>query len=237
MSSATYNVILAVAIASITLNSLLFAAASRIEAILRRSPTIWRWLDHQGDLPPMPVPQGSHAIVAGYGRVGRLSGYALAQLGMPYAVIDGDIWLVRQLRERGVPAIWGDAANPEVLEMARCADARVLLLAIPDESTALLATANARRLNPNIAVVVRAPDATSANALRGLGATEVVVPEYEGGLELTRELLIALGSNEHEAILFAEAMRARQYAGELPLEEAVRGDGSTRARRLRRGPV
>jgi CPA2 family monovalent cation:H+ antiporter-2 len=234
MTAPTYNVLIAVAVISITLNPLLFAAVPRLERLLRRSPRFWRWLDHQGELPPMPVPHASHVIVAGYGRVGRLSGYALAQLGMPYVIIDGDIWLVRELRNRGVPAVWGDAANPEVLDMARCAEAKVLLLAVPDESTALLATANARRLNPNIAVVVRAPDGESADALRGLGASEVVVPEYEGGLELMRELLLALGSREDEAIRFAEAMRARQYAGELRLEEAVRGDGNARARRMPR---
>jgi monovalent cation:H+ antiporter-2, CPA2 family len=233
MSSTTFNVILAVAVVSITLNPLLFSLVSRVEALLRRSPA-WQWLDHQGELPPIPVPAAAHVIIAGYGRVGRLSGHALAQLGMPYVVIDGDIWLVRELRERGVPAIWGDVANAEVLDMAKCSAAKVLLLAVPDESSALLATANARRLNPDIVVVVRAPDGSSADALRDLGASEVVVPEYEGGLELMRELLVALGSNADEASRFAEAMRGRQYAGELRLDEAIRGQGNPRARRLRR---
>jgi CPA2 family monovalent cation:H+ antiporter-2 len=211
-----------------------FALIPRVERLLSGSPRIWRRIDHQGDLPPLEITLGAHVIVAGYGRVGRLSGYALEQLGMPYVVIDGDISLVRELRNRDVAAVWGDAASSDVLSLARCADAKILLLAVPDETTALLATANARRLNPAIVVVVRAPDGGSASALRALGASEVVVPEYEGGLELMRELLVSLGSDADQAIRFTELMRERQYAGELRLEEAISEGGSARRRTYRR---
>jgi CPA2 family monovalent cation:H+ antiporter-2 len=234
MSQSTYNVILAVSVASIAVNPLAFGLVPHVERLLSGSGRIWRRLDHQGDLPPLEISLGSHVIVAGYGRVGRLSGYALEQLGMPYVVVDGDITLIRELRNRDVAAVWGDVASFEVLHLARCTEAKILLLAVPDESTALLATANARRLNPHIEVVVRAPDGSSADALRDLGASEVVVPEYEGGLELMRELLVALGSNADEATRFAEMMRERQYAGELRLEEAVAGHGNNRVRRAYR---
>lgn len=221
VSTTTYNVILAVSVVSIALNPVVFGLVPRIEAMIHGSRRLWRLTDHQGELPPPELPHGSHVIVAGYGRVGRLSGYALEQLGMPYVVIDGDISLVRRLRDRNVAAVWGDVASLEVLHLAQCADAKVLLLAVPDASTALLATANARKLNPGIVVVVRAPDSVSADSLRTLGASEVVVPEFEGGLELLRELLLSLGSNADEALRFAEMMRERQYAGELRIEEAI----------------
>ncbi len=235
MSQSTYNVILAVSVASIAMNPLAFGLIPRVERLLSGSHRIWKRIDHQGDLPALEIPRGgAHVVVAGYGRVGRLSGYALEQLGMPYVVIDGDISLVRELRNRGVAAVWGDVASLEVLTLARCADAKILLVAVPDESTALLATANARRLNPGIVVVVRAPDGGSAEALRALGASEVVVPEYEGGLELMRELLVSLGSDAGEAIRFTEMMRERQYAGELRLEEAISEAGGRARRRTYR---
>ncbi|MEI6136798.1 MAG: NAD-binding protein, partial [Chloroflexota bacterium] len=213
MSAATYNVVLGAAVLSTLISPLLVASIVPLERLLQRG----RWPDPRSAHAATEVPTGSHVIVAGYGRVGRLTGYALAQRGEPFVVIDGDFSLVEQLRAAGLPAVWGDAANEEVLALAGAAHARALLLAVPDESTALLAAANARRLNARIAVVVRAPGAESAQALRRLGVEQVVVPEYEGGIEMMRELLVVLGADEDEASDLVLRVRGEYYVSGPPL--------------------
>ena len=95
--------------------------------------------------------------------------------------------------------------------MAGIAGARVVVLAVPDESTTLLALANLRKLNPAVPVVVRARSASETPLLELLGATDIVVPEYEGGLELMRRSLVTLGFDGDEVIHFANAVRDIHY--------------------------
>ncbi len=213
MSTTTYNTVLAVAVASITINPLLFAAIPRVEALLRRSPTLWRWIDHQGEIPVVEAFPIGHVVIAGYGRVGTLSGEALSQLGEPYTVIESNLPLVRRLRAQGVNAIWGDAADPEVLAAAGVSAARALLLAVPDETTVSLATRKVLEISPALPVIVRASRGAELQPLRRLGAREVVIPEYEGGAELVRQLLMAIGHSEEQAQRFSLSMRTVQYDG------------------------
>lgn len=211
MTNGTYNVVLAVAAVSITLNPLAFASIPNFERALARTGPLWRMLDRQGPVSTPNLPREGHAVVVGYGRVGELTGHALAQLGVSLGIVETDIGLVRRLNAAGLPAIWGDAASLEVLSMAAVGSARLVVLAVPDESTSLLAVANVRRLNATVPIVVRAPSATEVPLLRALGANEVVVPEYEGGLELMRQALLALGYDGEEALHFSRAVRDIHY--------------------------
>jgi hypothetical protein len=47
--------------------------------------------------------------------------------------------------------------------------------------------------------------------LRSLGASEVVVPEYEGGLEMMRQTLISLGYDPEESLHLVKAVRDVHY--------------------------
>ncbi len=184
------------------------------ERVFRRAGVLWRWADRQGPLPEAREGLAGHAVIAGYGRVGQLTGHALGQLDVPFLAVDSDIELVRRLAGAGIPAAWGDTASVEVLHRAAIERASLLVVCVPDESTALLTVANARRLNPGLRVIVRARDAGEVAMMRQLGADEVVVPEYEGGLELMRQALVALGYDAAEALRFSRAVRDTHYLAE-----------------------
>ncbi|MBI2766712.1 MAG: cation:proton antiporter [Chloroflexi bacterium] len=211
MTPATYNVVLAVAAISITLNPLAFWSIAWLERTLRRTGPLWRLIDRQGSLPGAAMPVSGHAVIVGYGRVGELTGHALAQLGVAFGVIEADIRLARRLTAASIPTIWGDAASTEVLSLAGMAGARLVVVAVPDENTALLVIANTRKLNPAVPIIVRAKHATDAPLMRSLGANEIVVPEYEGGLEMMRQALLVLGYEPEETLHFTRAVRDIHY--------------------------
>ncbi|MGK2966870.1 MAG: cation:proton antiporter [Tepidiformaceae bacterium] len=224
----TYNVILAAAVISIALNPLAFAGTRRIELLLdRKNGRLWRLLDHQGDGPPVEIPQaeGGHVILAGFGRVGHLIGNALARLEIPILVIEADIGASRRLHAAGTNVVWGDAASVEVLEMAGIEKARLLVIAVPDESTAMLAMANAHRVNPGLQIIVRARTGEELPVFYQMGAHEVVVPEYEGGLELMRQTLDALGYDTEETLAYSRAVRDIHYGDTARTGGHVDGPG------------
>lgn len=214
LSQSTYNVILAASVATIALNPLAFRAVDAVEGRLRRLPPLWRVLDRQGAPPSRPPTYSNHVVIAGYGRVGALTGRSLGDLGVPFIVIEASLDRVRALTAEGIAAVWGDAASGEVLETAGIAHARLLAVCIPDESTALLAITNARRLNPSLTTVSRAHDLDALDAQRSLGAHEVVVPEFEGGIEVIRRSLLLLGFGLDEVEAHAAEVRKLRYEPE-----------------------
>lgn len=214
MSEDTYAIILAVAAISIVVNPLAFTTLDAIERGLRRLGPIWSFIDRQGEIPEPEVPRSGHVVIVGYGRVGELTGHALGQLGIPFAVVEVNLERARALNAAGIPTIWGDAGTREVLERTAIEHARAICITVPDESTAFVATATARALNPAVPILVRARTGGEIRPLRELGATEVVVPEYEGGLEIMRQALVALGFDPQEALHLSNAVRDIHYQAE-----------------------
>ncbi len=211
MREGTYNVVLAVAIVAITLNPLALASIAPLERLLRNVRPLWHLLDRQGPLPVGVMPDSGHAVIVGYGRVGELTGHALGQLEIPFGVVEVDIGLARRLNSAGIPTVWGDSASAEILKRAAIAGARLVVIAVPDESTTLVTVANVRKLNNTVPIIVRAKAASDLPILMQLGANEVVVPEYEGGLELMRRSLTTLGFDQDEVMHFSNAIRDIYY--------------------------
>ena len=59
-----------------------------------------------------------HVVLCGFGRVGSAVGEALETFGIRFVVIERDPDIVRGLRSRAVPCLFGDAAQPRLLEEA-----------------------------------------------------------------------------------------------------------------------
>src|SRR5690606_8153591 len=90
------DLVLAGALLSITLNPLVFIAFDGFERWLRRRPRLLALLERGGDESLSRLPDAKHssfrhhAVVVGYGRVGRVVGRMLKSEGLPVIVVDKD---------------------------------------------------------------------------------------------------------------------------------------------------
>ena len=181
------NLILAGAIISITLNPFL----------LRLTEPLGRWLE-RGAAPANPSPETApvtltgHAVIVGYGRVGRLVGQALLARQLPFVVVEQDDTVTSTLREEGLNVIYGDAARTQVLAQAGLAHAGTVVIATPDAVQAQLITEHVRRVNPSVHLIARTHDEHTRRALWDLGATEVLYSEHELGQALGEHAVSAL---------------------------------------------
>ena len=155
MSEHGRNLVLAGAILSIMLNPLLFTL---LERYLAKTETIEEQILEEAveEEKQIPVDMCNHALVVGYGRVGSLLGGKLAEAGIPLVVIENSRPRVEALREQGIKTVLGNAANPEVMDLARLDCARWLLLTIPNGYEAGEIVASARAKRPNIEIIARA---------------------------------------------------------------------------------
>jgi CPA2 family monovalent cation:H+ antiporter-2 len=153
-----------------------------------------------------------HIIVAGAGRVGCRIAEVLQGLQLPFVVVEVDHRRIDHAKEQGYPTIFGDAAQPTVLEAAGIGRARLLLVTTPVLGVSRAVVEHARRINPAVDVVVRAESADEMASLRAMGVSEVVQPDLEASLEMTRQALVHLRMSALDIVHLTDRLRADQYA-------------------------
>jgi CPA2 family monovalent cation:H+ antiporter-2 len=156
--------------------------------------------------------------------VGAVLGQGFEQRGLVYTVIEINPAIVRALRDQEIPAFYGDASSDSVLIRSGIRHAETLVVATPDLVINQAAIRHAKRLNRNIVVMARADAADEVEILRAAGADWVAQPEFEGGLELLRHVLLQHDVGIPEAELLVAAGREAFYASdgaEIDLHERV----------------
>jgi CPA2 family monovalent cation:H+ antiporter-2 len=128
---------------------------------------------------PAPTKLIRHAVVVGYGRVGRLVADGLAADGISMLVIEEAADALEQLRAQGVETLTGNGADEKLLRAANLAAARVLFVAIPQAFESGQIVQQARRANPTIEIVARAHFDAEVDHLFKMGANAVIMGERE----------------------------------------------------------
>jgi CPA2 family monovalent cation:H+ antiporter-2 len=141
------------------------------------------------DEPGHAAPPTGHIVIVGYGLTGRLLGQALTACGVPSVALELNADAVRAAREGGAQVFYGDATSAEALSHAHLETARALVLVVNDPSAAQRVIDTARRVAPNVPVLLRTRYLAEKPALLTLGATDVVAEEVEGAVELLVRLL------------------------------------------------
>jgi CPA2 family monovalent cation:H+ antiporter-2 len=189
------SLVLAGALISIATNPLWFGAIGPIQRWLHAHSPLARRLEARDD-PLAELPTSTEArylsrqvVLVGYGRVGRRIAAALRAQDIPFVVADQNRELVERLREEGMAAVWGDAAEPAVLIQAHIARARVLVVATPDALNVRQMIETARTLNPAIETVVRSHNEAEARLLAQEVEATVFLGEHELAQAMARDVL------------------------------------------------
>lgn len=130
-----------------------------------------------------------HTIIVGYGLAGRYLARVLKAAGIACVVVDQNAELVKRAREDGIAAVFGDGTRPAMLEHVRVRHARVIVFAISSPTEERRGVVLAHELNPSMRIVVRTRYVRAIDQLMTLGATDVVVEEFEASLELFAKAL------------------------------------------------
>lgn len=209
-----YNVLLASSLLTIFLSTFLF----------RSAPSLWHRMSER--LPGLEAPaggsaladaardapRGGHVIVCGYGRMGSAVGESLERFGIPHVILETDPRKVTRLKERGIPVIFGDAANERVCRAAHPQKAALAVIALPDFFHARQVFRHLKRLNPELPIVARAHWGPEREELFREGVTEVIQPEFEGAIEMIRHALIHARVDALEMEPYLHELRQQRYS-------------------------
>lgn len=138
---------------------------------------------------PEPTMLSDHAVVVGYGRVGKRVVERLKAADIPLLVIEERAGIAEALRESGIEAIGEPAGNRGVLAQANIAGARWFVTAIPDAFAAGTLIEQARSANGAISIVARATSQAEVEHLRQFGANHIVIAKDELAAAMAEQLL------------------------------------------------
>jgi K+:H+ antiporter len=178
---------LALTSVTMVLTPLLSLAGRRLAARLRAGGAA------PGAFVARPPGAENHAIVVGYGRVGKVVCTLLKQHGIPYIAADMDAIAVTHDRRDGHDVFYGDAADATFLEACGLAKAAGVVITIHTQRTIDEVVQHVRAMRPDILIVSRARDAAHASHLYRLGATDAVPETIEASLQLSEAALIGFG--------------------------------------------
>lgn len=144
-----------------------------------------------------PEPEAAHpglvgcgnVVIAGFGPIGRHVAQQLERKGVPITVIELNPSTVRRQTTLGRTIVYGDVANPEVLESAGVRHAEAVIITVPDEEAVLKACRVVRELSPSVFIAARMSFLSQALRAKEFGADYVTVEEIATGDLMARDVL------------------------------------------------
>ena len=195
-----YQTTLAASLITILINAALVRVAPRYLGALRVGPAL-------PEADPAAPELERHVILCGFGRVGSAVAEALDTFHVRWVVIENDPDVVRGLRERGIPSLFGDAGQRRLLEQAGAERAALAVVALPETDRVRLVVRHLRALNATVPILARAHDRDHHEPLRQAGATEVIQPELEAASTLIRHALRRLELPRERVLAYLEQYR------------------------------
>jgi CPA2 family monovalent cation:H+ antiporter-2 len=134
-----------------------------------------------------------HAIVVGFGRVGKVVCSLFGQHGVKFIAVDNDAVGVARDRRHGHPVYFGDASDVNFLKASGLAQATGVIITINSHRVIDAIVERVRAARPDVVIISRARDEKHASHLYEVGATDAVPETIEASLQLSEAALVSLG--------------------------------------------
>lgn len=165
--------------------------------------------------------QSRQVLIAGYGRVGHTIAVLLHASKIPFIAFDSDPERVAQGRADGYPVVYGDLADPGVLEAAHVERAALVVVTIDQPETALLMVSMLSQICPQVPIIARARDLEASAHLLQAGAIHAYPEAIEASLRLGATALDMLQMPETDVALVIQDIRDRDYTPVIETNETA----------------
>lgn len=190
----TSNALIVASVISIALNSLLYGRIPCIMRLLGKWGASSRGEPEEGE---EREEEEGRVVVVGFGPAGRIMSGILRRNHLCVTVIEMNIDTVKSLRGDDWRVVYGDARQADVLRAAGIEKAVGLIISSSAVSASEVADA-ARRLNPNIRLMVHTAYAREAAALGREDGSVAFSGEEEVAVSMAEYLLRQLGATDEQ---------------------------------------
>lgn len=131
----------------------------------------------------------NHYIVCGWGNTGYYAVEELHRTRRPFVVVEKDPLKVKQLVEKEMMYVEGDATSDATLLAAGIQRAAGLISTLQTDRDNMFVVITARGLNPTFSIVSKIDDIASRDKFLRGGANVVISSDFIGGLRMVSELV------------------------------------------------
>ncbi len=195
-----YELIVATAVISMLMTPVMVTQAPRLAHWLVNLPVIRNFVRSQQEELAESESESldKHVIVCGFGPLGETFGNILKEYKISYIILELNPETIAKIRQKNVPVFFGDGASEEILYRCGIERAQLLAITVPDYLNSAAIIQQARKLNSNIKIITRSKYRNEVEKLYAAGADVVISEELEGGIEMGRYALNAVGIPEDE---------------------------------------
>ena len=152
-----------------------------------------------------------HVIIVGFGVNGKNMARACQHYNIPYIIVDMNPIIVRKEKSLGVPIIYGNAANESVLKELKINTAKCIVIATNTFESTYKTVDTARRLNPDVHIIVRTRYVKNVDELYELGADEVIPEEFETSIVMFSKVMDYYNNDIDEILDTIDTLRSDNY--------------------------
>ena len=152
-----------------------------------------------------------HVILVGMGRNGKQMAKACSEFKIPYRIVDMNPVIVENQQALGIPIIYGNASNESVLKELNITSAQCIVISASTYEGTLKTIDAARRLNPDIHIIVRTKYLRNINEVIEAGADEVIPKEFETSIMMFTRIMDYYNKDSDEIADALNDLRSDNY--------------------------
>ena len=213
MASQFFSVFLGVSILTMSLTPFLEKATPQIVKVFARFP-YFQVDDELKALPEELEEKGDvddHVILVGLGRNGKHIAKACRQFHIPIRIVDMNPTIVENQQALGLPIIYGRASNESVLKELNITSAQCIVISASTYEETMKTIDAARRLNPDIHIIVRTRYLKSIDDVIEAGADEVIPKEFETSIMMFTRIMDYYNKDVDEITDAVNDLRSNNY--------------------------
>ncbi len=213
MTSQFFSVFLGVSILTMSLTPFLEKATPQIVKVFARFP-YFQVDDELKALPEELEEKGDvedHVILVGLGRNGKHIAKACRQFHIPIRIVDMNPTIVENQQALGLPIIYGRASNESVLKELNITSAQCIVISASTYEETMKTIDAARRLNPDIHIIVRTRYLKSIDDVIEAGADEIIPKEFETSIMMFTRIMDYYNKDVDEITDAVNDLRSNNY--------------------------
>ncbi|MBY0316781.1 MAG: monovalent cation:proton antiporter-2 (CPA2) family protein [Bdellovibrionales bacterium] len=137
-------------------------------------------------------------IIAGFGRVGQITGRLLRVIGHSFTALELDPGHVEVVRKFGHKVYYGDASRLDLLESAGAKNAKIFLLAVDDPESSVAIASAVKTHYPHLKIIARARNRQHAFELMDLGIENIYRETLPAATEMAGAVLKEVGLDDQK---------------------------------------